>query len=267
LRAELVERVSSFQRIKVPKGRRRLVIQGSDGGLLAYCCHIDDKEMINRYNDVTGGILTDRLYESIQELPKPENYMYRGRRRSEYIVWHFCVWAKYSLLPFLSREYRRHIKEAERFFEINKELFKKMSGILGQGAPGVFKDFLNYPLPNGLKRLCDAWLGCVVNNGGNSPNHINIHRDASEALYGYSGMVSCGDFKKGGLILYELEIILEVEAGDFVIFQDAIIHHSNEKGVGNRCSVVAFSQENVYSYWNRKYKMELRRKELRGGKS
>jgi len=267
LRAELVERMSGFQRIKVPKGRRRLVIQGSDGGLLAYCCHIDDKEMINRYNDVTGGILTDRLYESIQELPKPENYMYRGRRRSEYIVWHFCVWAKYSLLPFLSREYRRHIKEAERFFEINKELFKKMSGILGQGAPGVFKDFLNYPLPNGLKRLCDAWLGCVVNNGGNSPNHINIHRDASEALYGYSGMVSCGDFKKGGLILYELEIILEVEAGDFVIFQDAIIHHSNEKGVGNRCSVVAFSQENVYSYWNRKYKMELRRKELRGGKS
>ena len=100
----------------------------------------------------------------------------------------------------------------------------------------------------------------MVNNGGNSPNHTNIHRDASEALYGYSGMVSCGDFEKGGLILYELEIILEVEAGDFVIFQDAIIHLSNEKAVGNRCSVVAFSQENVYSYWNRKYNMELRRK-------
>ena len=156
LPAELIERVSGFQRIKVPKGGRRLVIQGSDGGLLAYCCQIDNKEMIDRYNDITGGILTDRLYDSIQELPKPENYMYRGRRRSEYLVWHFCVWAKYSLLPFVSREYRRHMKEAERFFEINKELFRKMSGILGQGAPGVFKDFLNYPLPNGLKRLCDA---------------------------------------------------------------------------------------------------------------
>ena len=228
---ELVEKVAGFQRIKVPKGGKGLIIQGSDGGLLVYSSHIDDKEMIDRYHDVTGRILTDRLYDSIQELPKPENYIYRGRERSEYLVWHFCVWAKYSLLPFLSREYRAHIKEAERFFEINKGLFRKMSGILGQGAPGVFKDFLNYPLPNRLKRLCDAWLGCVVNNGGNSPNHTNIHRDASEALYGYSGMVSCGDFERGGLILYELEIILEVEAGDFVIFQDAIIHHSNDKAV------------------------------------
>jgi len=257
---ELVEKVAGFQRIKVPKGGKGLIIQGSDGGLLVYSSHIDDKEMIDRYHDVTGRILTDRLYDSIQELPKPENYIYRGRGRSEYLVWHFCVWAKYSLLPFLSREYRAHIKEAERFFEINKGLFRKMSGILGQGAPGVFKDFLNYPLPNRLKRLCDAWLGCVVNNGGNSPNHTNIHRDASEALYGYSGMVSCGDFERGGLILYELEIIVEVEPGDCVIFQDAIIHHSNEEAVGNRCSVVAFSQENVYSYWNRKYNMELRRK-------
>jgi len=79
-------------------------------------------------------------------------------------------------------------------------------------------------------------------------------------------MVSCGDFSGGGLILYELEIILEVEAGDCVIFQDAIIHHSNEAAVGNRCSVVTFSQENVYNYWNKKYNMELKRKLLNNKK-
>jgi len=96
------------------------------------------------------------LYDSIQELSPPKHYMYRGVKRSDYLVWHFCVWAKYSLIPYLSREFREHAEEGKMFFEKNEELFKKMSGIFGQAAPGVFKDFLNYPLPNGLKRLCDA---------------------------------------------------------------------------------------------------------------
>jgi hypothetical protein len=58
-----------------------------------------------------------------------------------------------------------------------------------------------------------------------------------------------------------LEIILEIEPGDVVIFPDAVITHSNEKANGARSSVVCFTQENVYSYWNREYNMKLRRKE------
>ncbi len=63
------------------------------------------------------------------------------------------------------------------------------------------------------------------------------------------------------MILWELEIVLEIEPGDVVIFPDAVITHSNEKAKGTRSSVVCFTQENVYSYWNRKYNLKLRRKE------
>ena len=63
------------------------------------------------------------------------------------------------------------------------------------------------------------------------------------------------------MILWELEIVLETGPGDLMIFPDAVITHSNEKAKGTRSSVVCFTQENVYSYWNREYNMKLRRKE------
>ena len=60
---------------------------------------------------------------------------------------------------------------------------------------------------------------------------------------------------------------METEPGDVVIFQDAVISHSNEEAQGNRSSVVCFTQENVYSYWNREYNMKLRRKERKRKRS
>ena|SRR5437762_1829973 len=93
----------------------------------------------------------------------------------------------------------------------------------------------------------------------NDPNQMKIYGDASEALYGYSHLVSYGNYIGVELILYELKIILELKAGDMLIFQDAMIHHSNKSAEGNRWSVVAFIHENVYKYWNRKYNLALRR--------
>ena len=147
----------------------------------------------------------------------------------------------------MSREYLAQ-EEADKFFENNKKEFCRMSGILGQCSPGVFKRFQTYPLPDGVKSLCAAWLGCAINKGGNNPNQTNRHRDASEAQYGYSGLISCGDYQREELILWELKIVLETDSGDVVIFPDAVITHSNENAKGNRSSVVCFTQENVYSY-------------------
>ena len=248
LHPALLRKSNKFKRIKIPKDKP-LRISGSDGGLLVYGVAINNKELI------------DNLYESIQEAPTSKHYIFKGKKRSDYESWHWTGWAKYSLEPFMSREYLDAQEEADKFFENNKEIFHKMSGILGQCAPGIFKQFQTYPLPEGVNRLCGAWLGCAINKGGNNPNQTNRHRDASEAQYGYSGLISCGDYQQGGLILWELEIILEIEPGDVVIFPDAVITHSNEKAKGTRSSVVCFTQENVYSYWNRRYNMKLRRKE------
>ena len=248
LHSALLHKSNKFKWIKIPKDKP-LRISGSDGGLLVYGVALNDKELI------------DNLYESIQETPTSKHYIFKGKKRSEYQSWHWTWWAKYSLEPFMSREYLDAREEADKFFEDNKEVFSRMSGILGQCAPGIFKRFQTYPLSDGVKRLCGAWLGCAINKGGNNPNQTNRHRDASEAQYGYSGLISCGDYQQGGLILWELEIVLEMEPGDVMIFPDAVITHSNEKAKGARSSVVCFTQENVYSYWNRKYNMKLRRKE------
>src|SRR4030095_16388782 len=212
LDSALLAKVPSFRKIKIEQNKP-LCIRGSDNRLLVYRVHLNEPS------------LGEDLYESIQALPEPKHYIYRGEKRSEYMTWHLCVWAKYSKEPFLTREYLDLKEQADIFFEKNKKLFDCMSGILGQVAPGVFKEFQTFPLPNGLERLCGAWLGCVVNKGGNDPNQTNIHRDASEAQYGYSCLVSCGNFTGGELILYELETILELKAGDMIFFPDAIIHH------------------------------------------
>lgn len=248
LHPDLLKKVDRFKRIKILKDKP-LCIRGSDNGLLVYGVALNDKELV------------DNLFKSVQAAPIPKHYTFRGMKRSDYLSWHWTGWAKYNLEPFMSREYLDAEEEATEFFEDNKEVFRRMSAILRHCAPGVFKRFQNYPLPQGVRRLCGAWMGCAINKGGNNPNQTNPHRDASEAQYGYSGLISCGDYTGGGLILWELEMVLETEPGDVVIFQDAVITHSNEKAEGTRSSVVCFTQENVYNYWNRKYNMRLRRKE------
>ena len=57
------------------------------------------------------------------------------------MTWHLWAWAKYSLEPFLSREYLDMKEQADSFFQTNKKLFDYMSGLLGQVALGVFNNF------------------------------------------------------------------------------------------------------------------------------
>ena len=243
----LLGRVPSFRRIHLAPNES-LCIKGSDDGLLVYVSNICRHDLM------------ERLYQSIIALPTPDHYHYRGIKRSEYRTWHFCVWAKYSKVPFLSKELKDNFESGMKFLQDNAKVFRSLSGLLGQVAPSVFETFQLYPLPDDLERLCGAWLGCAINHGGNSPNQTNVHRDASEALYGYSGLISCGNYTGGALVLYELETILELKSGDMVIFPDALINHSNEQVQGDRCSLVAFTQENVYNYWARRYNLTLRRK-------
>jgi hypothetical protein len=161
--------------------------------------------------------------------------------------------------PKLTREHREHKSTHDKFLEDHRELFDTMSGLLGELAPGVFKEFQRYPLLPKEKRGSGAWSACVVNDGGNDPNQTEVHRDVKESQYGYSCVVSCGDFIGGAMILYDLEYILEMEAGDLLLFPDSLIHHSNEPAQGTRKSIVTFTQENMNDYWHRKYNMTLKR--------
>jgi hypothetical protein len=246
--------VHKFERI--PLGDTPLFIRGSDSGLLL--CRVPLKRPD----------LVEKLDQSIEHLPPTKHYKFRGIKRSDYGTRHLCVWAAYAPKPFLTREYLDSEEESQQFVEENAEVFHHMSALLGAVAPGVFKRFQTYPLGDkDLKRLCGAWCGCVVNQGGNSPNQTQMHRDVQEAIYGYSCVLSTGDYTGGALILYDLQLILEMAPGDMVLFPDSVIHHANEPAIGRRNSVVAFTQENMYNYWNREFNLKLRRKDRRKAKN
>ena len=163
------------------------------------------------------------------------------------------------VMPKHTREHRQYKTAHDQFLRENAELWYEISAMLGQMAPNFFKESLRYPSGPGLDRSCNAWAVCVVNNGGNNPNQTNIHRDVKESQYGYSCMISCGDFTGGDLILYELGYILEIVPGDVLLFPDSLTSHSNEPAQGNRKSVVTFTQENMFDYWHRQYEMKLKR--------
>ena len=242
----LRRRLPKFKRYPLDS-TRPLEVYRSDGGLLLVRDRIKDPELIKG------------LAESVQGLPPPKHYKFKGIKRSDYKTVHLGTWAAYAKECMITRELKDAGDKGMEFLEHNGPLWREMSRLFGQYTPGPFKQFQLYPLNQPCRRFCGAWCACVVNNGENNPNQTYAHRDVKEAQYGYSCIVSCGDFNGGALILYELQMIVEMAPGDIVLIPDSIITHSNEIAQGNRISVVTFTQENVYDYWHRKYNLTLRR--------
>jgi len=238
--------VSKFKRYSLDSSRP-LIIKASDGGLLLVRTHLNDPAMLNQ------------MAADIQTFPPPKNYKFKGIKRSDYMVWHLGTWAPYSKVCMVSRELRDLKQLGFEFLSKYSDVWTQMSRVLGQYAPGIFKQFQLYPLNEPCERFCGAWAECVVNNGGNNPNQTEAHRDVKESQYGYSCVLSFGDYTGGALVLFELGIIVEMEPGDLLLFPDSLITHCNEPAEGNRMSIVTFTQENVCDYWHRTYNMKLRR--------
>ena len=224
-----------------------LVVKGSDDGLLLVRTRINDPAAIS---DLTP---------AVEALPKPKNYKFKGIKRSDYRTMHYGTWAPYAKQCLVTKELRDANQVGFGFMGDYTPVWTEMSRVLGQYAPGVFKQFQLYPLNTPTKRFCGAWTCCVVNDGGNNANQTEAHRDVKEAQYGYSCILAAGDFTGGALVLYELEMVVEMAPGDLVLFPDCLITHRNESAEGKRISIVTFTQENVYDYWHREYNMKLRR--------
>jgi hypothetical protein len=225
-----------------------LLIYGSDGGLLAARVRLNKPDLIQNLSD------------TIDALPKDiKHYKFKGVKRGDYQTRHLGIWASYMTVPQYTAEHREKMEAHDKFLQDNKELFHHMTGLFGQLAPGPFKEFMRYPLAGKQDLPCGGWASCVVNDGGNNPNQTCIHRDVKESRYGYSCVVSCGNYTGGDIILYELGHILEIVPGDLLMFPDSLINHNNEPAVGVRKSVVTFTQENVFDYWHRTYRMVLKK--------
>jgi hypothetical protein len=113
--------------------------------------------------------------------------------------------ASYSQKAVLSVELQDDKEAGREFLRSNQKIWDAMSGLLGQIATGVFKQFQNYPLGNRLKRLCHVFAGCVVNYGANDLEQTEVHKDVKEAQYRYSCIFSCGKYTGGSLVLHDLK--------------------------------------------------------------
>ena len=237
---EISDSVTDFQRIAIDKDRP-LFIYGKDGGLIAYRTTLKSPKLLAM------------LSQSIRELPDKTNHKFRGVYRGPYSTRHYCIWCPYAKTPFISKELREDGEAGLRFLKKNLELWNYLSKLLGGIAPNVYRMFLRYPLPKDLERFCTAWAGCVVNIGTSDPVQTEPHRDVKESKFGYSCIVTAGDYTGGALICHELKLIIELPPGSCFFFPDALITHSNEEVTGKRSSVVAFTQENMFDYWKRKH--------------
>ena len=140
------------------------------------------------------------------------------------------------------------------FLKANTILWKRLSNILAQVSPGTYRQFLWYPLPKNAPRFCTAWAGCIVDLGDKDPVQTKPHRDVKESKFGFSSVVPAGNYTGGALILYDLRLVVELTSGEVFLFPDSLIHHANEDISAERSSIVAFTQENLFHYWARKYK-------------
>ena len=237
---ELLANIHNFRRIKSDP-TRPLFIYGRDGGLIAHRTSLNDPSLV------------ETLTNSLKGLPRRMNYKFRGIDRGGYSTRHLTVWCAYAKKPFVSRELRQDEAANLEFLNANEKLWVRLSDILGEISPSMYKQFLRYPLPKELRRFCTAWAGCVVNLGDKDPVQTKPHRDVKESIFGFSCMVPAGNYSGGALILYDLEMVLELAPGDVFMFPDSLIHHANEDISGERSSIVAFTQENMFHYWKRKY--------------
>ena len=95
-------------------------------------------------------------------------------------------------------------------------------------------------------------MGCQVNISiDNKPVETFPHRDCTVFQRGFSCLCPFGEFTGGGVILWELEAVVELGRGDLFYFTDHLINHSNEKAYGKRNSVVAFTENRVWMWFQR----------------
>jgi hypothetical protein len=152
-------------------------------------------------------------------------------------------------------DYRRDGDIAARFFEDTSMLWERAGECFPRShCSRVFRDLTQYGLGEGQERMCGPWTTCAVNIAADGvPVETSPHRDVQGFLHGLSCLCPFGEFTGGGLILWELEAVIELERGDLFFFPDHLINHSNEKVRGLRGSVVAFMEDRTWSWMQRTY--------------
>ena len=243
---------SQFRRIQSNRSRHTMLVgtDGKDGTAIAY--HVP-AQLTNFEN------LTMHLTELIKTLPRLPPWKLKKNLDSQKCIANsrvYTCWTSFQedQKPHMSSQYIVDGEEAKNFIKECAPLWKKAGEILQVVFRKTYKKYTNYPLPDGLTHLAEAWMGMAVNEGcKEDPVVSDKHQDRNDAFYGVSCVCAFGDYEGGDLICWELKVIVELKPGDMFFFPAHLITHSNTEVKGERHSLVAFTQQKVLNWFEQRY--------------
>ena len=170
-------------------------------------------------------------------------------------------WYLYTKQPFVSTEFHKDGEGAMEFMNRNSDLYTRMSEVLAVILPSVSRAYQKYPILAELTQIASTFMGCVINiRTIETPVKTEPHHNVKESVFSISYLCLFGNYLQGSIILWELEMFIELTARDLLFNADFLIHHSNEFASDKHYSIEAFTQQNVFDYWKRKYRFKDKKK-------
>src|SRR2546421_3933058 len=106
-----------------------------------------------------------------------------------------------------------------------QELWDKMICHFEALFLSAYKEAVEHLLPEGLAPLAGAFMGCVMNiQKDRSSVKTEIHCDSRERLFVPSCLCPIENFRGGNLILWDLQVVVELKPEDLFFFYDSIIY-------------------------------------------
>jgi hypothetical protein len=250
------------------KGRQKEVLKAAKEGDINTFTVIKSHENHHAIIDERGEILGYRyrikpellrtLEETTADLPHTG---VNAGKRGNYPTRHYTVWRDYSKDPYESADYRRELPASKKWCDKNGELFEYLSDGLRMISPMTYMRYRGaqpyLQTLHNLQPLCGIWFGVAINEAvtGSTGTHLDFGDS------GYNCVVPWGEYNGGGLVLWQLKMVMELEPGDAFFFMGSLIAHNVGEIEGVRNSIDLFCHTNVLS-WKDKCDEERRGEKL-----
>ncbi|KAL0484888.1 hypothetical protein AKO1_003657, partial [Acrasis kona] len=154
-------------------------------------------------------------------------------------VHHIGSWRKYQKFVFTTSETKN--EHSQKWLEQNDKsgLFSTITDYVKKKMPHLFEA---YKCANNNEISKFAPFNCVAINYGTTSRHM----DEADPEFGHAFVVPFGEFSRAELILDNVLTGFDAEAGDLVHFDAANIYHYNQNVVGDRFSLVFFTDKNSF---------------------
>jgi len=212
--------------------------------------HENHHAIIDQHGEILGyrfrikPELLKTLDETTAALPSAK---VNARNRGDYPTRHYSVWRDYSKTPYESAEYQKELPASKEWCDKNEKLFENLSEALRMISPMTYIRYRGvqpYLQALNMQPLCGVWFGVAINQvvTGSTSTHLDF------GDWGYNCVVPWGEYNGGGLVLWQLEMIVELEPSDAFFFMGSLIVYNVGEIEGVRNSIDLFCHKNVLSW-------------------